>query len=46
MSGARKPKLPRVTKNNTPMITAAIIKTLMTREIFPGSLLTRARIIK
>ena len=46
MIGARKPRLPLVNMKTTAIIIAAKITTLMTRDTLPGSVLTRARIIK
>jgi hypothetical protein len=46
MIGARKPRLPLVRIKITEIITTAKIIILMTRDNLPGSVFTRARIIK
>ena len=46
MIGARKPKLPLNSKNITVIIITEKIIIFITRDNFPGSVLTNARIIK
>ena len=46
MIGARKPKLPLVSIKTTAIIIAAKIIIFMTRDNLPGSVLTKALIIK
>ena len=46
MIGARKPRLPLVNMNTTAIITTANMIIFITRDNLPGSVLTRARIIK
>ena len=46
MIGARKPKLPLVSIKTIAIIIAAKIIIFMTRDNFPGSVLTKALIIK
>ena len=46
MIGARKPRLPLVNMKTTAIIITANMIILITRDNLPGSVLTRARIIK
>ena len=46
MIGARKPRLPLVNMNTTAIMITANMIILITRDNLPGSVLTKARIIK